>query len=937
MVNIVIETIKKYISAEDVLFVFPSQTAAGMWARKTCTSGIIRSAASGRFLAWDKFKEQAAEKKTGEPVSDVIRKIFAEILIKKNAEAAKNHAENDESGLPDFPLKSIIPAEYAGEGRIFSAFIAGLLPSLASWEKLMYKHFPDARSSFNDPEDRDLSLIKNEYSQFLDRFGYYEPSWEEIKIDGREKKYVIFFPELIEDFAEYENLLKPPGFIKISGASVHINSGILQLYPSVRTEIRSMVLEMQKLHEEEEIPYEEMAVSVPGLENMEAGLQKEFYLHHIPVTRRAGKPLGRTGTGKLFSLINECTASLFSFNSLKALVLNDNVPWKDPQKNRDLVRFGMEYNCVCSYFQNGKPQDIWEEAFGELHTAEAAVLRNYYGDLKDQIRAFTGSKNFADIRKNYFIFKKTFLDMEKISEENDAVISRCIVELSSLEELEKKFNDPETIPARPFDFFVSHLNEKEYLGAGRIHGVNIFRWRVASAAPFRCHYVLNASQGAAAVLYSPMKFLRQDKRKTLGLEETDATGAFFSLCHTGDDVNFTAHTEISCSSQTYSGWSVPHSFFAGGRIIEGPPCPPDYYEDERSFWKETENNGNIGRIYPLQKLSFNNWLEPLKGDRKDFSFFASPVPADSHVHKMISERLPCQDGILAVTATLDLNEFYKCPLLWLYRRIFAINEFSLEAALLDDTALGILYHRIMESLFMKIKNLSGTFDSINMEKYKKWAEEITKDEIKKEHAFKGPLAVPLVSPQAEGMSKKIGALLELEKKYFDNYSVGELELPVSYQTGDLVIRGIIDRVSVSPDGIPVIIDYKTGEAPEQIDIGELEDRPLAEFQTPIYIKLLEEKINENITQKKIRTEGACFYSINKKKIKVVVGERTRAGSKTLDREEYETILEAADKQIHEFSEKVKGLDMKPGEIRLSDCLKCRYKTICRSAYFLNSV
>jgi ATP-dependent helicase/DNAse subunit B len=274
--------------------------------------------------------------------------------------------------------------------------------------------------------------------------------------------------------------------------------------------------------------------------------------------------------------------------------------------------------------------------------------------------------------------------------------------------------------------------------------------------------------------------------------------------------------------------------------------------------------------------------------------------------------------------------YYGCPLFWLYARIFGAGEFSLEAALLDDTSLGLLYHKILEELFTRIKDEDKTFNSRRLNSYKRWPLEITMDAIKEHPAFKGPLAVPLVSPQAAGMAKKIAGLLDLEAKFFDGYAVAELELPVIFRTGEIIIKGVIDRVSVSPDGDPVIVDYKTSYLPDQTDIDDLEEIPLSEFQMPLYIKLYEESSGA-----KAKVQGAFFYSINGQKIKTVMGDKTGGRTAALSREEYEPFLKAAEKQIDEFAQKVKALDFTPRELRIGECLGCVYKTACRSSYFLN--
>jgi len=925
--NIVIQTLREHIADLNVRFVFPSQIASDLWARKTCTLGIARSVAKDRFLAWDDFKREAIQEKETKrkPATAVMRDLFADALARKNSNKAF--------------LGSLIPPEYSGNGGIFAPFIARLLPSLKYWETLMGK-FPNRR---NDDEDEDYETVKKEYGAFLERFDLFEPSWEELKTHEGQTRYVIFFPELIEDFAEYDALLLEPRFIRVLARNLdHAESGAQSLlyYKSAKAEIRDAVMELRRLHEEEGVPYEDMAVSVPELEEMEAELLKEFFLRQVPATRRAGKKLGETGAGRLFVLVNECAASGFSFNSLKALILNDHIPWKESEKNKALISFGIKYNCVLSYVQDGNTVDIWEEAFKKAYSDGGRELQNYYRDLKNSVKQIAGSKNFSDIRKYYFAFRGSLLDMKKITVEDDAILSRCIAELGSLIELEEKFNDAALVPSSPFGFFLSYLSGKEYVRAGQKSGVNIFRWRVAAAAPFACHFVLNASQSAASVLYRPLKFLRQDKRKALGLDDADASGAFFLLCDTGCDTGknkgFQTYARISASEQTFSGWAIPHSFFAQGKTVEPPEGFTDPYAEERRFWRE---GTALLKIFPLQKSSYERWKDTLVQKENNFSFFVSPVSAKKDgtgaVRELLESAMLGGDGCLTVTPTRDLNVYYNCSLFWLYDRVFGAEEFSLEAALLDDTSLGILYHKILEEIFAKIKNEDRVFVSGRLDVYKNWALEITREAIKEHPAFKGPLAVPLVFPQAAGMSKKIERLLELEANNFNGYEVSELELRVNHKAGDLLINGVIDRVSVSPDGEPVIIDYKTNYLPEQTAAEDLPEVPLSEFQMPLYIKLYEEitaakEASHKETNRKV--QGAFFYSVNGRRIKAVVGETAGGRSKAPGREEYEPFLEAAEKQIEEFGRKVKALDFTPREIRIRDCLGCAYKTVCRTVY-----
>jgi hypothetical protein len=853
--NIIIETIAKKIADQRVRFVFPSGIAADRWPRKICALGIARSVAANRFIAWDQFKEEVVreEVKESTPASSVIRKLFAETLVKKNAEAVNKTVEAGgeiRRGPSGFPLLSLIPPEYADRGSVFAASIASSLPSLAYWERLK----KNATGCKNDGEDDDYALVKKEYAAFLIDKHLFEPSWEEIQAAPRDRtiRYIIFFPELIEDYAEYEGVLRPPFFVEIRVKDAELPHPPVIFYKSVREEVRSMILEIRRLHSDEGVPYTDMAVSVPGFEDMDAWLFREFSLFQVPVIRRSGKTLGESGAGQLFSLISKCAAGDFSFNSLKALILNQHIPWGAPEKNKALINFGIEYNCVSAYRNGGLVEDIWEEAFKGSLKAGQRELRSHYRTLKNAVKALSEAKTFADLRKQYFVFRK-LLDMEKIEPEDNAVLSRCIDELGALIELEERFGN-ELAPASPLSFFISIIGEKKYLPKDQKPGVSVFDWRVAAAVPFACHFVLNASQSAAAVLYQPLKFLRQDKRWNLKLEDRDATGAFFLLCNTGAHEQYKPILRISASEQTYSGWAIPHSFFASkpGMISAPPQSSGDPYREERIWWGGGRQAGETfpGTIFKCQLEGFSTWRNALALKAgESFSFFTSPLPKGSSTADILYQKIWLKKSgppLLPVSPTTDLNVFFDCSLFWVFQRIFSAEEYLLEAKLLDDESLGILYHNILEELFEKIKESDASFMSARLELYKKWAGEIADSCIAAHPAFSGPLAVPLVSSMAEGITKKIAALLDKEAERFDGYTVSELEVPVEktieYPDGSIRLNGRIDRVSVSPEGEPVIIDYKTSYIPKQTKADDIDREPLSEFQMPFYVKLYEEKL-----------------------------------------------------------------------------------------------
>ncbi|MDR2021482.1 MAG: PD-(D/E)XK nuclease family protein [Treponema sp.] len=1006
--NPVLEILAEEIANPRVRFVFPSETASSLWARKACLFTGTRSIALDRFLAWDRFKEKVvrAEVRGRRPVSGVVRRLFAEAMIKKNAALVKTGGHSGpagETGKAGFPFRSLVPPAFAAEGAVFAVSLAALLPSLAFWESKRAQ----AAAYRNDDEDHDLELIKGEYAAFLDRYELFEPSWEKPPLRDREHSYIIFFPEAIDDFDEYEALLtvppvrlvhagkEAPGPAAEDGVSADTglvppgSGGTLGLYNSAREEIRSAVLEIRRFHEEEKIPYEEMAISVPGLEDMEPYLLRELSLYNVPFHRHSGQSLGEYGAGRLFALIGGCTANNFSFSSLKALILNDHLPWRYPELNRALIEFGIRNNCVSGYAEGGRFVDVWTGAF---RTSAEKSLGRYYAGLKSALRSIAASSSFTEIRSRYFAFRgriwKTreepalegsghgsseqaggraagplpsweawsrgdgFFSGDKVSGEGNAVLARCIEELSALIQLEEEY--PGLIPASPLAFYLSILQGQQYVPQRREAGVNIFRYRVAAAAPFSCHFLLNASQDAATVLYQPLRFLRQDKRSRLGLADTDASASFFRLYRLRGWRSFRPYTRISASRESFSGWAIPHSYFAGN-TIEAPPPPADPFIEERAWWTglheasmpaasipAAETGGAAGnggghtfpaKLFPVQQEGFRRWQAALGGSfpPRRFNLLQAPFPASGPCRQLLRKRMAARQydepgRLIKVSATADLNPFFMCPAFWFYRKILCLEPFSLEAQLLDDASLGLLYHEILRNLFYEIREQDGSFQSAHIDDYRSRLVRITALAARQYQAFQGPLAVPLLVSQSAAIVKRLSVLLKTEAKYFDGYTVEALERRLCLEQGGMLLNGIIDRISVSPGDEAVIIDYKTGGSHSKKASTGTEDDGLSDFQIPLYIKLYEEQTG-------LKTAGACFMIINSHDIAAVVGSPGRKRGHT--RDEYQKTLDTLEKKLEQFRRSVEGMDFAPRTFSLKNCLDCDYRTLCRTGFFLN--
>ena len=188
-------------------------------------------------------------------------------------------------------------------------------------------------------------------------------------------------------------------------------------------------------------------------------------------------------------------------------------------------------------------------------------------------------------------------------------------------------------------------------------------------------------------------------------------------------------------------------------------------------------------------------------------------------------------------------------------------------------------------------------------------------------AFRGPLCAPLVSAMAKGIERHISKLLETECEKFSGYSVSELETEKKIEYPGFILCGRLDRVSVSEEGGPCIVDYKVGDAPAKKDCKLTEDGQLANFQIPVYIKLYEETYGLPVE--------AVFLSIVKHEAREILD-----GDKS-GREGYQPVMEALERYLDDYSGKIEALDFRKKNVAFFVCAECVYKKICRSTFSIN--
>lgn len=905
MLQLILENIKN----PSVFFVFPTEISAKLWAEKILDSSDTGTVAMERFVAWDSFKGESIRSthQGKKSIPGVLRKMFASFILEKNKLAV-------ESG--DSPLfTSLINPDFVANSSGFSDWIAKLFPQLAIWKK--YYDSKKNVSLEKDAENQDLLTLYTEYNNFLDSHSLFDPAWEMPPFESDGKEYVIFYPESLEGFAEYEELLNSSEQIKlITNKMLDTENDFppAKVFSNSRLELHSLALTILELHKNKNIPYSKMSVSIPNPESMGPYVKREFDLYNIPYVYRVGDALASRGVGMLFSEILNCEKDDFSFASLKELLLNTELPWKESEQNRLLIQFGIDKNCLCSYEKDGKKIDVWAEAFAS--SPKETRLFSLYKKLKHSVQSFSNAKTFAEIKARYFAFREEFFNDSNFTEKADMILGREMSELASLMSVEQSF--PDIRLPTPFAFFVKYLEEKIYLPQSKTSGVNIFKYRAAASAPFEIHFILDASQSAVEVNFTELSFLRRDKREALGITDRNVSSVYLNMYKQ----NSSEPVYYSFAEKSFSGYSILHNALrseAGkDEYSELQDVKLDVMEDEKKYL--LQNAPSLTELTELQSKSFEKWSHHAKNENIQSSKL---LPEDLMVKPLYS------DGCILISET-SLGEFFTCSEQWSWKRIAALKSTVLDAKLMDDFVRGNIYHEIFELFFLEIQKSGMPLQPMADENVSNWYEKILGESCKKVFSsLRGsPLSNELVSGQENAFYKKVLQCIKKITSTFAGYSVTGTEIKYSYRIEDKpwLLYGKMDLELMGEDMSVCIVDFKTSSVPKDSFASEEKCELLGNYQCAMYTYLWEQN-HENA-----RVDTFTFFSIRDCDFTKVYGTIPGKNSKVF-RENFNYSIQVLLDDIEIFGNAIESANFSgTRNPTFETCLACKYKAVCRKLY-----
>lgn len=902
MAKTVLQILNENISNPSVFFVFPTQVAADSWADALLDSLGTGTIALERFTAWDSFKGSAirSQKQDKTSIPSVMRKMFAARIIEKN------NALVTDGRQPLF--NSLIKPEYAHLAGSFTNWIASLLPQLILWKK-------QQKAALSDPEDQDLERLYEAYRDFLEEKKLFDPAWETPPFDARGNQYIIFYPEILEDFAEYQELLEESPFITLVKADdleslSKDTDTFIRTFDNSRAELHALALEIQRSHKDDGIPFEDMAISIDRDGLLLPYIERELAMYSIPVNCRVAKSLTSRGVGLLFPQIEECVTSHFSFDSVKDLLLNNELPWKKKQLNMDLINFGIRNSCICSFEKNGTIFDVWQDAFKAF--PQETLLSTFYNMLKKNLEKISRAKTFKEIEDAYFAFRSEFFDAENFSEQANNVLGRCIKELAELIRIQTDYPDMQI--ENCFSFFTQHLASTEYLAQSASSGVVLYPYRNAAAAPKVRHFVPAAGQDAVTITYSPLRFLSAEKRARLGVEDTDVSAVFLKMY----SQNSSAGTWFSCAEKSFAGYTLPHSALTSKK--DSVPQSDDFISEQRT-WLSGQSAAFPATVSEIDKAGFANWSSST-------SVLSSP---DTALSAIAREKLFEGDSVRVSESAL--NDFFFCPRKWYYARCLKLKPFTLEADLMDDVWVGTLYHKILETFFLSIKNSSqnkifnpdkaGTYDN-----YLKLTDIAVETGI--QAASGSPLSKTLLKKQKDAYFEKAkNCIMEFCSLFYGCSIVdAEKELSMNPDGKSYLLTGKIDLILRDNEGRIILIDFKTGSSPSKVKCfpDPDDENRLQNFQFAMYIKLWEHEHPDPDD----RVFECHFFEIGECSKKTIVGKTLQ---KEKNREDMDASISLLDTYADIYAGAITRKTLEAGiQPTFKDCSGCTYKTICRSTY-----
>jgi len=873
--------------------VFPSEIAAGYWRRLLLRRGFLTAIREDRIVSWDRFKEQAFALRTERlPANAALRALFVEQVLAENASTPF--------------LRSMVPAEHARHARGFAPALTRALPALPSAARL--RELLDAQPWLGQLV-ADLDSLADRYTAFLERFSLYEPRWLETAPAFEGGDYLLVFPELAEDFPEFEAALASVPRVLVPDEQLPT----LGWYENSRNEFVAVLNEVAALLDAGEPP-EEIVITVCGLDRLRERVLQTARRLEVPVSLGVGVPLAESAPGRFFAAMRDVVQAGFGVESLKPLILTPAVPWKDYSVNVRIALEGVEHGIIGGA---KRPDGGWRRL---VDSPAKERVKSLIQDIPSIVRA----PSATELRKRYFAFANKMVDGDRWDADQERVLQRCLEELAGLAELEERFGL--SIPD-PFSFWMERLRGERYVPAQREYGVAVLPYRVGAGVFPKHHFLVNANNRELSVQIDRLPFLSEAERERLGTlgAPHDLTASFAKTYAISGG---TLH--CSGSALTFEGPALPPSAFVASEAVEErEPERGDPFTLERSI-----GSPSVTSVLPIQLAGATAYAE--SEDRSGIDLTQNLISDSALTEKLLSRQGAKEQPELLMFAPYHFELYLSCPFSYLLARPLKVEELDFEVNASSPLVIGSLYHDVLKRFFEDLRNTGANFDASKIEAYAERLSELLDEEIAKSRG------VPDFVHEANRLlyERVMRALLEVDASLIAGHTATDVETwqRLHHEALDLLLVGRVDRVTRSPSGDLTLVDYKRKRVPpkgaqsggsgsalgiEGLSETELDQlaAEISSFQIPFYLFMIESHGQQ--------VETAVYYSLEEGEATAVFfspGENS-LGKPVMTRDRMAEVLVLLERRLGDVAAKVRA-----GDYRCGTCETCHFRSICRSRF-----
>ncbi len=626
---------------------------------------------------------------------------------------------------------------------------------------------------------RDLSILKDRYSDYLEKHALFEPGWESHSLknnNGAELDHILvgYDAEIpMQRLMEELGHVKGVGFLTLPECI----SNKYEKYSSEEAELEALFTRLVALRNQENpCSYSDIILSTPDIDLLLPRLERKSREYGIPLVYMKSLKLVDTVPGRFLKALERCSDENLSFHSLENLLLDTSFPYQDIDRNRKLIRFMIDSNVQRGSIHYSKSDVL----FAKL-SREKSPLLDFYKALKGAIvKVNEASDGKALISSLHGICTLLFGEgeFENGSREDMSVYSFLISELNHFSNVLKESG---LAVSGLFSLFMSDAESISYVSQEKREGIPVYTYGqdYLMDPPYRFVFGLN-----------DRSYLREER--ALPFLEDHEIESRRSYSTTPFLVRYyqstAANTFISGAATTY----------------EGPAETPSYFVQSGNYVEIREVVPEIADIGLKSSLDM--------ADRTSLAVKGRDVStSDKFGYRT-------KDGDGRHLSYSSLTSYVNCP----YRAFLelellptgsdrkksVVSEF--EPARQDDAKIGSFLHKVIQS-FME-RHFDELLTIEHIEEYYAEIGELMDHHLEMNRIFDDYTKKSIRGKYLDPL-KNVLLYLFVPKNSRAN-AVGPFR-PKANELGleDERFTGYVDTVIEDAEGRTYLIDYKKGNAP----------------------------------------------------------------------------------------------------------------------------